>query len=112
MSSILEPYMIPAILHLLLCCCVAFSVGQELKFKTTATWEMGRGCMACFNNKKFNLCLFIFSFWTWVWMFWLIEVRGWFVVGQLWVIIFAQFLLYCAYAFISSAMVLATQNLE
>jgi len=30
----LEPYMIPAILHLLLCCCVAFSVGQELKFKT------------------------------------------------------------------------------
>jgi ABC-2 type transport system permease protein len=27
----LEPFVIPAILHLLLCCCVAFAIGQELK---------------------------------------------------------------------------------
>ncbi|MDM1755434.1 ABC transporter permease [Acinetobacter towneri] len=107
----LEPYMIPAILHLLLCCCVAFSVGQELKFKTTATWVMGGSAWRALITKNLTY-VFIFSFWTWVWMFWLIEVRGWFVVGQLWVIIFAQFLLYCAYAFISSAMVLATQNLS
>ena len=107
----LEPYMIPAILHLLLCCCVAFSVGQELKFKTTATWVMGEAAWRALITKNL-IYVFIFSFWTWVWMFWLIEVRGWFVVGQLWVIIFAQFLLYCAYAFISSAMVLATQNLS
>ena len=107
----LEPYMIPAILHLLLCCCVAFSVGQELKFKTTATWVMGEAAWRALITKNL-IYVFIFSFWTWVWMFWLIEVRGWFVVGQLWVIIFAQVLLYCAYAFISSAMVLATQNLS
>ena len=107
----LEPYIIPAILHLLLCCCVAFSVGQELKFKTTATWVMGEAAWRALITKNL-IYVFIFSFWTWVWMFWLIEVRGWFVVGQLWVIIFAQVLLYCAYAFISSAMVLATQNLS
>ena len=107
----LEPYMIPAILHLLLCCCVAFSVGQELKFKTTATWVMGGAAWRALITKNL-IYVFIFSFWTWVWMFWLIEVRGWFVVGQLWVIIFAQVMLYCAYAFISSAMVLATQNLS
>lgn len=107
----LEPYMIPAILHLLLCCCVAFSVGQELKFKTTATWVMGASAWRALITKNLTY-VFIFSFWTWVWMFWLIEVREWFVVGQLWVIIFAQVLLYCAYAFISSAMVLATQNLS
>ena len=107
----LKPYMIPAILHLLLCCCVAFSVGQELKFKTTATWVMGEAAWRALITKNL-IYVFIFSFWTWVWMFWLIEVRGWFVVGQLWVIIFAQVLLYCAYAFISSAMVLATQNLS
>jgi len=107
----LEPYMIPAILHLLLCCCVAFSVGQELKFKTTATWVMGEAAWRALITKNL-IYVFIFSFWTWVWMFWLIEVREWFVVGQLWVIIFAQVLLYCAYAFISSAMVLATQNLS
>ncbi len=107
----LEPYIIPAILHLLLCCCVAFSVGQELKFKTTATWVMGGAAWRALITKNL-IYVFIFSFWTWVWMFWLIEVREWFVVGQLWVIIFAQVLLYCAYAFISSAMVLATQNLS
>ena len=107
----LEPYIIPAILHLLLCCCVAFSVGQELKFKTTATWVMGEAAWRALITKNL-IYVFIFSFWTWVWMFWLIEVREWFVVGQLWVIIFAQVLLYCAYAFISSAMVLATQNLS
>ena len=107
----LEPYMIPAILHLLLCCCVAFSVGQELKFNTTTTWVMGASAWRALITKNLTY-VFIFSFWTWVWMFWLIEVRGWFVVGQLWVIIFAQVLLYCAYAFISSAMVLATQNLS
>lgn len=107
----LEPYMIPAILHLLLCCCVAFSVGQELKFKTTATWVIGGSAWRALITKNL-IYVFIFSFWTWVWMFWLIEVRGWFVVGQLWVIIFAQVMLYCAYAFISSAMVLATQNLS
>ena len=107
----LEPYMIPAILHLLLCCCVAFSVGQELKFNTTTTWVMGASAWRALITKNLTY-VFIFSFWTWVWMFWLIEVREWFVVGQLWVIIFAQVLLYCAYAFISSAMVLATQNLS
>ncbi|WP_151778247.1 ABC transporter permease [Acinetobacter brisouii] len=107
----LEPYMIPAILHLLLCCCVAFSVGQEFKFKTTATWVMGGAAWSALITKNL-IYVFIFSFWTWLWMFWLIEVRGWFVLGQLWVIIFAQVLLYCAYAFISSAMVLATQNLS
>ena len=107
----LEPYIIPAILHLLLCCCVAFSVGQELKFNTTATWVMGGPAWRALITKNL-IYVFIFSFWTWVWMFWLIEVREWFVVGQLWVIIFAQVLLYCAYAFISSAMVLATQNLS
>ena len=88
----LEPYMIPAILHLLLCCCVAFSVGQELKFKTTATWVMGGDAWRALITKNL-IYVFIFSFWTWLWMFWLIEVRGWFVLGQLWVIIFAQVLL-------------------
>ena len=33
----LEPFMVPAVLHLLLCCCVAFAIGQEFK-KTLNKW--------------------------------------------------------------------------
>jgi ABC-2 type transport system permease protein len=106
----LEPYMIPAILHLLLCCCVAFSVGQELKFNTTTQWLAQPNVLLALFAKNMTYVL-IFSFWTWLWMFWLIEIRGWFVAGQLWMILLGQFLLYSAYAFISSSVVLATRDL-
>lgn len=106
----LEPYMIPAILHLLLCCCVAFAVGQELKFGTAKTWLDGQNLWLALLAKNMTYVL-IFSFWTWLWMFWMIEIRGWFVQGQLWPILLGQFLLYSAYALISSSVVLATRDL-
>lgn len=106
----LEPFMIPAILHLLLCCCVAFSVGQELKFKTTAQWLNQRSIFSALFAKNL-VYVVIFSLWTWLWMFWLIEVRGWFVAGNVWIILLGQVLFYSAYALISSAVVLATQDL-
>lgn len=106
----LEPYMIPAILHLLLCCCVAFAVGQELKFGTAKTWLDGQNLWLALLAKNMTYVL-IFSFWTWLWMFWMIEMRGWFVQGQLWPILLGQFLLYSAYALISSSVVLATRDL-
>lgn len=107
----LEPYMIPAILHLLLCCCVAFSVGQELKFKTADQWLNQRSLFSALLSKNLAYIL-IFSAWTWLWMIWLIGIRGWFVSGHLWLILAAQILLYSAYAFLSSAIVLATKNLS
>lgn len=106
----LEPYMIPAILHLLLCCCVAFAVGQELKFGTTKIWTTGQNVFLALFSKNITYVL-IFSFWTWLWMFWLVEIRGWFIQGQLWPILLGQFLLYSAYALISSSVVLATRDL-
>ncbi|CAM4131295.1 ABC transporter permease [Acinetobacter pragensis] len=107
----LEPYMIPAILHLLLCCCVAFSVGQELKFQTAQQWLQGQSLFSALMSKNL-IYILIFTFWTWLWMVWLIGVHGWFVAGHLWLILAAQILFYSAYAFISSAIVLATQNLS
>lgn len=106
----LEPYMIPAILHLLLCCCVAFSVGQELKFGTTQQWVNSPSRLRALVSKNLTYVL-IFCAWTWAWMFWLIAVRGWFVQGSLWLILLAQFFFYSAYAFISSTVVLATRDL-
>ncbi|MCH4244207.1 ABC transporter permease [Acinetobacter gerneri] len=106
----LEPFMIPAILHLLLCCCVAFAVGQELKYKTVKSWIGQQNVMSALFA-KIMLYVVIFCFWTWIWMFWLVEIRGWFIAGSLWQILLAQFLLYTAYAFISSTVVLATKDL-
>ena len=107
----LEPYVIPAILHLLLCCCVAFSVGQELKRQTLISWISNSSIWMALLSKNL-VYVAIFSLWTWIWMFWLIEIRGWFVAGSLALILSAQFLLYSAYAFLSSAVVLATKDLS
>lgn len=106
----LEPFMIPAILHLLLCCCVAFAVGQELKFNTTGQWLNQHSIFSALLSKILVYVL-IFTAWTWAWMFWLIEIRGWFVAGQLWMILLGQFFFYSAYALISSTVVLATRDL-
>ncbi|WP_407305971.1 ABC transporter permease [Acinetobacter sp.] len=107
----LEPFVIPAILHLLLCCCVAFSVGQEFKFNTTAKWLNQRTVFSALFAKNLTYVL-IFTAWTWMWMFWLIEIRGWFVAGHLWIILLGQFFFYSAYAFITSTVILATRNLD
>jgi ABC-2 type transport system permease protein len=107
----LEPFMIPAILHLLLCCCVAFAVGQELKYSTLNQWVQGKSVLSALLAKNMVYVL-IFCFWTWAWLFWLVVIRGWFIAGSLWMILLGQFLLYSAYALISSTVVLATRNLS
>ncbi|ENV15027.1 ABC transporter permease [Acinetobacter guillouiae] len=107
----LEPFMIPAILHLLLCCCVAFAVGQELKYGTLNQWVQDKSVLNALLAKNMVYVL-IFCFWTWVWLFWLVVIRGWFIAGSLWMILLGQFLLYSAYALISSTVVLATKNLS
>lgn len=106
----LEPYMVPAILHLLLCCCVAFAVGQEIKRHTFNHWINGQNLWSALLSKNL-VYVAIFCFWTWVWMLWMVEFRGWFIAGSLWLILLAQVLFYSPYAFISSAVVLATQDL-
>lgn len=122
----LGPYMVPAILHLLLCCCVAFAVGQEMKRNTLGNWISADSMAppATRQNTPYdrvdvwrallskNLCyVLIFCIWTWLWMVWMIDIRGWFVAGSLWMIILGQFLLYAAYALISTVVVLGTHDL-
>ena len=107
----LEPFVIPAVLHLLLCCCIAFSVGQELKLNTTQQWRDSTTVLQAIFAKSF-VYVIIFCFLSWLWMFWLIVIRGWTVAGSLSLILFAQFLFYLAYALISVTVVLATKNLS
>ncbi|MDX7928907.1 ABC transporter permease [Acinetobacter baumannii] len=107
----LEPFMVPAVLHLLLCCCVAFAIGQEIKRGTLTQWVNRESFIQGLLAKNL-LYSFIFCFWTWLWMFWLVEIRGWFVAGSLSFLLAAQFLLYFSYALISSTVILATKNLS
>ncbi len=106
----LEPFMVPAILHLLLCCCVAFAVGQELKNRSVKSWVHHQTIFSALISKNITYVI-IFTAWTWLWMVWLAGIRGWFIAGHLWLILLGQVLLYSAYALISSTVVLATQNL-
>ncbi|KAA8733315.1 ABC transporter permease [Acinetobacter qingfengensis] len=101
----LEPFVVMAVLHLLLCCCVAFSTGQLL----TATAKSS--VWVTIFSKSLLYCG-IFLFWTWLWMFWLVEIRGWFIAGQLSLILLGQFLLYLAYALLAILLVMATKNLS
>lgn len=90
----LEPLLIPALLHLLLCCTVVFGVQTK--------------------NSVFSVCFthtLIFCIWTWLWMFWLVVLRGWFIQGSLILILVAQFLFYLSYAFILSAITLIVKDL-
>ena len=105
----LEPFMVPAVLHLLLCCCVAFAIGQEFKRNTFAEWVNPQQIVSSFLG-KILVYVCIFCFWTWSWMFWLAHIRGYFIAGSLSLILIAQFLLYFAYAVISSTVVLATKD--
>lgn len=106
----LEPFMVPAVLHLLLCCCVAFAIGQEFKRKTLNEWVDSKHIISSLLGKILTY-VFIFCAWTWCWMFWLAHIRGYFIAGSLSLILIAQFLLYFAYAVISSTVVLATKDL-
>lgn len=106
----LEPFMVPAVLHLLLCCCVAFAIGQEFKRKTLTEWVNSKQIISSLLG-KILLYVFIFCAWTWCWMFWLAHIRGYFIAGSLSLILLAQFLLYFSYAVISSTVVLATKDL-
>ena len=106
----LEPFMVPAVLHLLLCCCVAFAIGQEFKRNTLNQWVSTKHIATSLLG-KILVYVFIFCAWTWAWMFWLAHIRGYFIAGSLSLILVAQFLLYFSYAVISSTVVLATKDL-
>ncbi|MCH7336061.1 ABC transporter permease [Acinetobacter sp. NIPH 2699] len=106
----LEPFIVPAVLHLLLCCCIAFAIGQEFKRHTFTEWVGSTHIVSRFFAKVL-LYVLIFCFWTWCWMFWLAHIKGYFIAGSLSFLLLAQFVFYFAYAMISSSVILATKDL-
>lgn len=107
----LEAFMVPAILHLLLCCCVAFAVGQEFKYNTQYDW-LKQGSVISNLMAKIMVYVLIFCAWTWLWLIWMTQIRGWFIAGSLSVLLIGQFLMFLAYALISASLVFATRDLN
>lgn len=106
----LEPFLVPAVLHLLLCCLVANAIGQEFRERTTHEWLQKSPVGALFG--KLWVYVLIISLWHWLWQAWLVGVRGWFVAGSLFVLIIGQLLFYIAYALFGAMVVLRTQDVN
>lgn len=104
----LEPFLVPAILHLLLCCLVAFAIGQELKERTSKAWLGTRPISAFLGKISVYVC--VIALWTWLWLMWLVLARGWSVAGSLVWVMIAQWLLYVIYALFGAMVVLITKD--
>lgn len=106
----LEPFLVAAVLHLLLCCLVAHAIGQEFHEHSVYEWLYHSPFGALFG--KISVYVLIISLWHGLWQAWLIGVRGWFVAGSLFVLIIGQLLFYLAYALFGAMVVLKTQNIN
>ena len=100
--------LVPAILHLLLCCLVAFAIGQEFKQHTHHSWLGSHPISALLG--KISIYLGVICLWTWVWLAWLVNVRGWNIAGSVAGVLLAQFLLYLAYALFGAMVALKTKD--
>ncbi|MBF7682680.1 ABC transporter permease [Acinetobacter sp. B5B] len=106
----LEPFLIPALLHLIICCSISFSVGQEIKFKTIRQWLDHTSFSQAIFAKAIVHTTILFG-WSLLWLFWLTVIRGWFIAGNIFLLLAALFLLYLSYALLITAMTLALKDL-
>lgn len=110
----LEPFAVTAILHLLLACCVAASIGRD--FITGSATD-------CFKSKKgtptFSLLIgkllpyiIIFSLWCFLWTVWMSGVQGWTIQGNVLMLLIGQILLFMAYALFATTIVLLAKDIN
>lgn len=104
----LEPFLVPAVLHLLLCCLVANAIGQEFRQNTMHDWLKLSPTGAFFG--KIGVYVLIINLWHWLWQAWLVDIRGWFVAGSFSLLVVGQILFYLAYALFGAVVVLKTKD--
>lgn len=108
----LEPFAITAILHLLLACSVAASIGRDF-ISGAGVGHLAQG------NSLFGLLLgkllpyiAIFSLWCFLWTIWMSGFRGWVVQGNLMLLVVGQVLLFTAYALFATSIVLLVKDIN
>ncbi|XID75858.1 ABC transporter permease [Alkanindiges sp. WGS2144] len=107
----LAPFAVTAILHLLIACCVAASIGRELSSKNLHDW-LGQQDMLTALFAKLLPYILVFSLWCFIWTFWMTHVRGWAIQGNMMLLLAAQILLFTAYALFASLVVLAVKDVN
>lgn len=104
----LAPFIVPAVLHLLLCCLIAFAIGQEFKKQTVAIWLGSSPVAALFG--KISVYVAVIGFYTALWLVWLMVVRGWWVAGSLAMLVVGYGLFYLSYALFAAMVVLVNKD--
>ena len=107
----LEPFAVTAILHLLVACCVAVSIGRELSSVNMSAW-FGQQSPLTALTAKLAPYILIFSVWCFVWTAWMVGIRGWAIQGSILLLIAAQVLLFTAYALFAAMVVLAFKDVN
>lgn len=107
----LGPFAITAILHLLVACCVAVSVGRELSAASMSAW-LGNQSLVLGLFAKLAPYILIFSLWCFIWTAWMVGIRGWSIQGSTVLLVTAQVLLMTAYALFAAMMVLALKDVN
>lgn len=104
----LSPFVLTAVLHLLLSCQVAYAVGIEFADDTISSW-LTKAPMAALIGKIMPYLLSI-CLWTWLWLMWMVWVRDYAVMGSIGWLLSGQVVFYLAYAFFGALIALAVRS--
>ncbi|RYY78516.1 MAG: ABC transporter permease [Moraxellaceae bacterium] len=112
----LEPFAVTAILHLLLACAVATSIGRDFLTTPNPTPEshnalQGRAGLSALVGKLLPYII-IFSLWCFLWTVWMAGFRGWVIQGSVVLLLVGQVLLFTAYALFATTIVLLAKDIN
>ncbi|ONG38986.1 hypothetical protein BKE30_10460 [Alkanindiges hydrocarboniclasticus] len=110
----LEPFAVTAILHLLLACCVAASIGRDFITGSDREFSSTKKSGAALNLLFGKLLpyIIIFSLWCFLWTVWMTGFRGWVIQGNVLLLLAGQVLLFTAYALFATTIVLLAKDIN
>lgn len=104
----LSPFVVAAVLHLLLSCQVAYAIGIEFGDGTAQSWLNDAPIAALFG--KIAPYVLSICFWTWIWLAWMVWIRDYAVAGSVRWLLVGQVIFYLAYAFFGALIALIVRN--
>lgn len=110
----LEPFAVTAILHLLLACCVAASIGRDFitgSTKDFLNFKTGAPAFSLLIGKLLPYII-IFSLWCFLWTVWMSGIQGWTIQGNVLMLLIGQILLFTAYALFATTIVLLAKDIN
>lgn len=110
----LEPFAVTAILHLLLACCVAASIGRDFLPCSDTAYIHSNPSYSAFSllTGKLLPYIIIFSLWCFLWTVWMTGYRGWVIQGNMLLLLAGQILLFSAYALFATTIVLLAKDIN